>query len=193
MPVLKISWKNSKLFFSVLTIVLLLSNTFAVAEPKSEGDLDLGSEYSDYNKQKGSGKSSGSSSKDRNIIVSTLLFVPNRILDLLDIIRFDVGVGPAVGAVVRVTPHAQAGARFLMPISLRAGLRGRKMPVFIEHTTEMGAGPLFLSSKDREPSPAEVGIGADLFIAGAYLGISFDSIVDFFGGFAGFDISDDDL
>ncbi len=156
--------------------------------------MELGSEYSDYKKQKG-GKSQSKSSKDdeKSTAHVVLLYIPNRILDLLDIIRFDIGVGPSLGAVVRVTPYGQAGARFMMPVSLRAGLRGRKLPVFIEHTNELGVGPLFLSSDDRKPSILEVGAGADLFLVGAYAGISIDSIADFALGIFGLDPSDDDL
>jgi hypothetical protein len=161
-----------------------------------QGDqgLDLGEEYTDFSKST-SPKSASTKSKkeDRSFFVSALLYIPNRVLDILDIFRFDVGVGPAVGAVVRVTPHAQAGMRLLMPVSLRAGLRGRKSPVFVEHTSEMGVGPLYLDSAQREPTPLEIGAGVDLFLVGFYLGISVDSIFDAVLGFVGIDISDDDL
>jgi hypothetical protein len=156
--------------------------------------IDLGEEYTDFSKS-GSSKSASkkSNKEDRSFLVSALLYIPSRVLDILDIFRFDVGVGPAVGAVVRVTPHAQAGMRLLMPVSLRAGLRGRKSPVFIEHTSEMGVGPLYLDSAQREPTPLEIGAGVDLFLVGFYLGISIDSIFDAVLGFVGIDISDDDL
>ncbi len=157
-------------------------------------DLDLGGEYSDYNKERYQGKSHPKVQKeDDNLVVKTLLFVPNRILDILDIIRVDVGVGPSAGAVVRITPYAQAGVRLMMPLSVRLGLRGRRSPVFVEHVNEMGIGPTFLSSNDREPSILEIGVGADLFLAGFYVGISLDSIGDAIVGFAGFDPAEDDL
>lgn len=166
-------------------------------ESNKSSDLNLGEEYSDFHKEKyaHSGKARGSSvdKKDRSFLVSALLFVPNRVLDLLDILRFDVGVGPSVGGVIRITPYAQAGVRFMMPLSLRLGLRGRRSPVFIEHTNELGAGPLFLTSEDRRPSVLECGVGADLLVGGVYLGISFDSIADFLTGFVGYDLSDDDI
>jgi len=181
----------------ILFVNYLFLPILSFAQHQESNDLDLGQEYTDYNKEKHSGNSGESSkgekTQNRSIFISGLLFVPNRVLDLLDILRFDVGVGPAVGVVARVTPHGQAGVRFLMPVSLRAGLRGRKSPVFLEHSNEMGVGPLFLGSKDREPTPFEVGLGADLFLAGAYLGVSVDSIFDFFSGFVGVDLSDDDL
>ncbi|HMO16495.1 MAG TPA: hypothetical protein PKA63_01705 [Oligoflexia bacterium] len=160
--------------------------------------LELGDEYKEHSRPSSSGNSSSgkvnsNQKKDRNLLVSGLLYIPNRLLDILDIFRVDVGVGPAVGAVARITPHGQVGARLMMPLSLRLGLRGRKSPVFIEHTSEMGVGPLYLDSPQREPTPLEIGIGADLLIFGAYFGISIDSIFDAITGFAGFDISEDDL
>ncbi len=179
-----------------LFLALLFSSVFS--QVVFANDLSLGEEYSDYHKEKYSRKNSKSSNgsdkgSDRSLVVSTLLYIPNRVLDFIDIFRFDVGVGPAIGAVVRFTPNGQAGLRFLMPVSARVGLRGRKSPVFIEHSNEMGIGPFFLGSDDRKPTPVEVGLGADLFLAGAYVGVSIDSIFDFIGGFVGFDISEDDL
>lgn len=155
--------------------------------------LDLGDEYSNHSKDSTQSKESKNSKKGRSFLVSALLYIPNRVLDILDIVRFDVGVGPAVGGVIRVTPYAQAGARFMMPLSVRAGLRGRKSPVFIEHTSEVGVGPLYLDSSQRKATPLEIGAGVDLFLFGVYFGISVDSIFDAVLGFVGVDISDDDL
>jgi hypothetical protein len=177
--------------FTLFYLFLSFYVSPATAEEAGKGDLELGDEYSEHSKNHSKNKEY--KKNERSFLVSTLLFIPNRVLDLVDIIRFDVGVGPALGAVVRVTPYGQAGVRFVMPVSLRAGLRGRKMPVFIDHTNEMGVGPLFLGSKDREPTPLEVGVGGDLLLVGAYAGVSIDSIFDFLGGFVGLDISDDDI
>ena len=179
------------LFYSSLVLAEDLSSDYQLQYAQS--DLDLGSEYSDYNKEKYKrdshgkiiGKNSNSRSPNHDTAVSVLLFIPNRILDILDILRFDIGVGPSVGGVVRITPYGQAGVRFLMPVSIRAGLRGRRLPVFLEHANEMGIGPAFLSSEAREPSILEVGAGVDLFVAGVYAGISFDSIWDALAGFIG--------
>lgn len=171
---------------------------FADNQANTEQTLDLGSEYKDYGKErygKGGYKSNkpyGSGEK-HDIFVTALLFIPNRILDILDIFRFDLGVGPSLGAVGRITPYGQFGVRFMMPVSLRVGLRGRRSPVFLEHTNEMGIGPAFLSSDSRRPSPLEIGLGADLLLVGAYAGISIDSIGDALAGFVGFDPAEDDL
>lgn len=182
-----------KVFFSVCMFV---SSVYG-----QSADIDLGNEYTDHGKeryqrsgaQKGSGRSASEEKDADSFLYSAVMYVPNRVLDILDIFRFDVGVGPAVGAVVRITPYGQAGARLLMPVSVRAGLRGRRSPIFIEHSSEMGIGPAYLGSESRKPTPLEVGLGADLFIAGAYAGVSIDSIWDALAGFVGFDPSEDDL
>lgn len=130
--------------------------------------------------------------EDRSLITDVLLWLPNRLLDATDIVRADVGVGLAGGAVVRVTRPLQAGVRFVTPASARVGLMGRRAPLMIESSSEFGIGPAFKGSKDRKVCVAEVGIGVDL-IAGAYLGICADAIPDFLAGFLFFDPSDDDL
>ncbi len=122
-----------------------------------------------------------------------LLYLPNRLLDLLDIFRVDVGVGPSFGGVVRVTEYGQAGYRQMMPLSLRVGDFGRQFPGMVETSNEFGVGPLFAPSADRKVCPGEVGLGADLFVAGAYGGVCLDEVVDFVAGIFLVDVKDDDL
>lgn len=100
-----------------------------------------------------------------------LLWVPNRIADLLDIFRVDIGVGPAVGGVVRVTKYGQVGYRMMMPASFRGGLFGRKVPVLVESSNEFGVGPLYVNSSDRTVCTVELGLGLDVLILGGYGGI----------------------
>lgn len=182
------------IFFCLLNFLVFIDHATAQDGRINDNNLDLGEEYQEHGKERyGRGKTPQYKKQDSSLVYKTLLFIPNRVLDILDIFRFDVGVGPSIGAVIRVTPHGQAGVRLLMPISVRAGLRGRRLPVFIEHSSEMGIGPAFLSSESRKPSSLEVGAGVDLLLAGAYLGVSIDSIWDALAGFAGFDPADDDL
>jgi hypothetical protein len=124
---------------------------------------------------------------------TALLWLPNRFLDLIDVVRVDAGVGPAVGGVVRVTKWGQAGYRQMMPSSARLGVFGRETPFMLESANEMGVGPAFKQSKDREVCSGEIGLGLDLFIVGGYAGICGDQLLDFFAGLAFFDPSHDDL
>ncbi len=131
--------------------------------------------------------------EEPTVLRQIFLWLPNRVLDLIDVFRFDVGVGPAAGGVVRVTKWGQAGLRSVSPLSVRAGNFGRDWPVKIEHSSEFGIGPTFLQSHDRVVCPGEVGLGLDLFVVGGYGGLCFDELFDFFGGLFLFDSKDDDL
>jgi hypothetical protein len=124
---------------------------------------------------------------------AVLLWAPNRVLDLIDIFRVDIGVGPAVGAVVRITEYGQVGYRQMMPVSLRVGDFGRKFPAIVEHSNELGIGPAFLSSGEREVCTGELGLGADLLLVGGYGGICVEEFADFLAGLIFFDIMEDDL
>lgn len=126
-------------------------------------------------------------------ISTVLLWLPNRILDLIDIFRVDVGVGPAIGAVGRITRHGQFGYREFSPASLRVGNFGRSSPLIIERSSEFGVGPAFVESNDRKVCSGEVGVGADILIVGGYVGICFEELADFLGGLLLFDLMQDDL
>lgn len=122
-----------------------------------------------------------------------LLWIPNRIMDLIDIFKVDVGVGPSFGAVVRVTKYGQVGYRSVSPLSVRMGLFGRSAPFMLEHSSELGLGPGFIQSHDRTVCKGELGAGADLFVVGAYGGVCIDELIDFVAGIFFLDVSGDDL
>jgi hypothetical protein len=122
-----------------------------------------------------------------------LLWLPNRFLDLIDVFRADVGLGPSVGGVIRVTRYGQAGFRTMAPGSLRIGNLGRNPPVMIETSNEFGVGPAYVKSKDRDICTGELGAGADIMIAGAYLGFCPEEFVDFVAGLFFLDVMDDDV
>lgn len=123
----------------------------------------------------------------------TLLWFPNRLLDIIDIVKIDAGVGPSFGAVVRVTKYAQVGYRGMSPLSLRFGGFGRNPPFLAESSNEFGIGPGYVNSKDREICKGELGAGVDLLLFGAYIGFCPEELVDFIGGIFTFDIMDDDF
>ena len=122
-----------------------------------------------------------------------VMWIPNRVLDFIDIFRADIGVGPSFGAVVRVTKYGQVGYRQMAPASLRIGDFGRQLPVMVESSNEFGVGPAYVESADREICAGEVGLGGDLLVAGAYAGICLDEVADFIGGIFFIDFKEDDL
>lgn len=122
-----------------------------------------------------------------------LLWIPNRVMDFIDIFKVDAGVGPSFGAVVRITRYGQVGYRSVSPLSVRAGLFGRRVPFMLENSSEFGIGPGYVSSDDRKVCKGEIGVGADLFLAGAYGGVCVDELMDFIAGIFFLDVSGDDI
>ena len=184
------------IIFAVIFIpVASLAEPVQLATPvELAGPVELGEEYVEHSKPE---KAEVKKKKSKTTLEHIVLYIPNRLLDLVDIVRADVGVGSSFGAVVRVSEYAQVAYRSVAPVSFRAGPRGRKLPFFAEHSSEIGIGPnegpLYLKSGQREVTPLEVGVGADLFLVGAYAGISVDEIFDFLGGLVFIDFKDDDL
>lgn len=129
---------------------------------------------------------------EQTVLRRILWYVPNRVIDLIDIFKLDFGIGGAAGGVVRASRYGQTGYRYVHPISMRIGLRGREIPFFIERHTEYGIGPEFRQTPNRRITPLELGIGVDAGI-GVYAGISIDEFFDFLAGFLWFDPAGDDL
>ena len=121
-----------------------------------------------------------------------LLWIPNRVMDFIDVFRVDVGIGPAIGGVARFSKHGQAGLRRMYPFSFRVGDFGRKMPFLIETGYEQGAGNTFRQSSDRTVCNSEIGLGLDLGLGG-YAGICTEEVLDFFAGLIFIDLEADDM
>lgn len=201
---------------SLLVILIFNSCSTSVIRPQEQGDrvinsseyprayqllkvseddvpeVNLGTEFSKYSKTK-KGGNPGANKNESNVAEKVLLYLPNRLLDLWDIFRVDLGVGPATGAVLRITKYGQVGYRTFSPASIRVGLNGRNSPIFMENENEFGIGPGFIQSSKRKVSASEVGAGVDLLLVGAYLGIDFLEIADFFTGIFTIDLKHDDL
>ncbi len=122
-----------------------------------------------------------------------LLWIPNRVLDLIDVFRVDAGIGPAAGGVIRITKYGQVGIRQVAPFSLRVGDFGREAPIMVERSNEFGIGPTFVNSRDRDVCTGEIGVGADVLIVGAYGGICVEELADFLAGLFFIDLMKDDL
>lgn len=131
------------------------------------------------------------SESEQSFLSAVLLYIPNRVFDLVDIFKVDVGLGPAAGVVGRFSRYGQVGYRYVEP-SYRLGIRGRRFPYFVERHTESGAGGDFNQTPNRYVTPYELGLGADLGV-GAYVGVSFDELWDFVTGFVLYDPKQDDF
>ncbi|MCC6932077.1 MAG: hypothetical protein IT292_02335 [Deltaproteobacteria bacterium] len=187
----------------IILILFLLFNftcaNTAVGQEPNSSNIDLGEEYSDYNKGRlpsARGKASGGRclkcKEQAKQISSVLMYVPNRILDFFDIFRVDVGLGGSYGGVLRLSEPLQMGIRKFPIGSMRIGLHGRQWPVFFEDKGEYGFGPDFHNTPQRKVTPVEIGVGVDLIVPAAYVGISFDELADFVLGIFTYDMSGDD-
>ena len=185
---------------SSVALILILT-TFARADSKEPSlgsfHFELGEEYSKYNRTSPNSPPTpsrrGSANKEGSFWRKALLYIPNRVLDFIDVFKLDLGAGVGYGGVVRPTKYLQAGYREMNPGMLRIGLMGRRAPLMIEERTEEGFGSDYGRKSDRRVSPGEFGLGLDVGIVGAYGGVSLDSAADFILGFVGVDFEDDDL
>ena len=128
-----------------------------------------------------------------------LCYAPNRVMDLLDIFRLRLRVGPGLAANVRLTDYGALYAgqyntvyvglpgpryphRLRLPVG-RESLRGIVL-LGVDATDETRHGP--------EYGAAEVDAGFQFLLAGADAGVDVVEFFDFLGGWLGFDPCDDD-
>lgn len=135
-----------------------------------------------------------------SLLIESLLYIPNRVLDLFDIFRLRIRVGPGVSVGGRATEliSGYAGTYGTFYAGL-PGPRLRKTPKLpigfeshngaslsiVDVTVDGGIGPDY--------SATEFGFGTQLGIIGFDFGIDPVEIADFAAGIATFDIRDDDL
>lgn len=120
-----------------------------------------------------------------------LYYVPNRVLDAIDIGRVSIGVGSGFGFNVRATELAEIGyGRYS---TTRFGMKGRVMPVYDEKIDEAGIGLLGWVNGSLQRDPSEVGADLHLGVIGAQVAVSLVEAVDFVAGVALIDLQGDDL
>ncbi len=128
-----------------------------------------------------------------------LLYVPNRVFDLIDVIRARARVGPGLGATARVTRFAQVKVGGYS--SVFAGLPGpRGMPKIpwpfgFDALESAALGLLDLSANVGSPNYGmfELGVGAQLGLVGIDVGLDPLEAFDLLAGFFMIDIFDDDF
>ena len=178
-----------KIALFIAVTFLFPTNAFAGEMPVEE-ERQATESLNELNERAGS---ASITEKEHTVLHKIIFYLPNRIIDLWDILRLDVGLGSSGGVVGRFTRYGQVGYRYVEPVSFRFGAQGRHVPIFVERYTEKGIGSDFEQSPNRYVTPYEVGIGVDALIVGAYAGLSFDEFVDFLGGWILLDPKEDDL
>ena len=126
-----------------------------------------------------------------------LMYIPNRIFDLLDIVRLRVRVGPGISAGVRATKPVSAFVGFHSTVY--AGLPGPRgkaeipLPVWIENRGGAQASLANLAPGNTYYGPLEIGVEAQPLIVGLNIGIEPFELLDFAAGFLCIDLQDDDF
>lgn len=129
-----------------------------------------------------------------------LFYLPNRALDMLDVVRARVRIGPGLAVGVRATEWATVfiGGYTTIYVGL-PGPRGRpELPPLLGREVETGARLLITGDTtqgENSPryAPDEVGLGAQIGIVGADAGVSPAELLDLLGGFFLIDIRGDDF
>lgn len=179
----------TKMLPAILSLIFLQS--VCTAQPAAELPRRVGSEPAVSPNQPWQTLPSNTSADERPWWGAVLAWFPNRVLDIVDIFRVDVGVGAAAGGVVRISKGGQVGFRSVAT-SVRVGDFGRTAPLIVETHDEGGAGPDFVESKDRSVCQGEIGLGLDLGL-GAYAGICLEEVLDAAAGVFFLDPMGDDL
>jgi hypothetical protein len=128
-----------------------------------------------------------------------LWYVPNRFMDLLDVFRFRVRIGPGLAAGMRVTDFGSfyfghytsiyaglPGPRNTQSVRLPVGAESLKGVVFcgVDATDDTPYGPAY--------GPTEVDVGVHLGVVGVDAGLDPLEFSDFLSGFFFFDLKRDD-
>lgn len=135
-----------------------------------------------------------------SVIGAILCYLPNRIFDVLDIVRARVRLGPGLAVGVRATELADVfvGGYTSIYVGL-PGPRGRRalnLPVGFDSNGGVELGPADLTGEDLGgPSygAAEIGAGGQVAMLGVDVGFDVLEVVDFVAGIFFLDFMDDDL
>lgn len=137
--------------------------------------------------------------EDHSVLHQVLWYLPNRLLDVADIARARVRIGPGVALNAHVTKVVQAGLGSYM--TLYAGLPGPRqkrtprLPVGVEAYSGGAlsvAEASFETGYEPEYSPTEIGAGIHFVLLGVDVGIDPLEVVDLITGIVGVDIVKDD-
>jgi len=135
---------------------------------------------------------------EAGVVKNIVLYLPNRVFDLVDILRFRVRVGPGFSGGVRVTEAADlfAGAHATAYVGLRGARGEAEIPWPAGLETAAGAELSIADASggtDRYVDPLEIGLEGQLALIGLYAGIETFEIVDLVAGFFFVDLGDDDF
>ena len=141
-----------------------------------------------------------SAAEPHGILHKVCMYIPNRVLDIFDVVRLRVRVGPGTAVDVRATNLA---AVFLGSYdTVYAGLPGPrngpapKLPVGLECRSGVQVSIADVTAEDDvgpDYGPAEIGLGAQVLIVGVDAGVEPLELLDLVTGLFFIDLRADDL
>jgi hypothetical protein len=139
------------------------------------------------------------SSEPKSVSHHILWYIPNRVMDIIDIVRFRARVGPGLAMNIRLTERADVYlGRYHTAFIGLPGPRMQPDPLWMVGLEQergirvMGVDATDNLSDDPGYSPSECVVGAQLLIVGGELGFDPIEIGDFLGGFIMMDPRGDD-
>jgi hypothetical protein len=133
--------------------------------------------------------------KGRSIFTHILLYIPNRVVDVFDIVRAGVSVGPGIGVDLTATQYLNVS--LLAKTSVGLGFQTfRHLPAEAAATTAVGIGPF---KADPEAglawhrSPGDIRVELHALLVGAHACVEPFEIFDLIVGFLFFDPVGDDF
>lgn len=115
-------------------------------------------------------------------------YIPNLVMDLLDVFKLNIATGKGTGANLRFTRMLEAGAGTYD--AKRYGLNGRSQPVYEESIDEGGVGLIGITFGDLDRDPYELGL--TLHTQGGFeIAANLRSALDFLTGIVLIDLEAD--
>ncbi len=128
----------------------------------------------------------------RSTTAAILLYLPNRLFDLVEIFRFGVNVGPGIGIDAEATGALRAAV--MTRGSVGVGYQGlRHFPVSLGVDTYIAVGPLDPGLRmGWYRSEYDIRVEPHLVLVGFHAAIDLLAIGDFFAGWLMYDLEEDD-
>ena len=137
------------------------------------------------------------SQAEAGAVKTIVCYVPNRVFDLMDILRLRVRVGPGISAGVRATRPLSAylGLHSTFFIGLPGPRETKRIPWPLGLDLRAGAQASIADASSGTPyyDPLEVGFEVQPLLVGVNVGIGVFEIFDFFTGLICIDLQGDDF
>lgn len=133
--------------------------------------------------------------KKRPFFIDLILYVPNRLFDLFDVVRAGVSVGLGLG--VDLTATKYLNATLMTKASVGVGYQTlRHLPIEAASYAMIGVGPVKAAADPGlawHRSPGDIRVELFLFFLGGHLAVEPFEVFDFAVGIIGFDPMQDDF